>query len=70
MRATASASSPSLRAAMTTDAPRSAAISAVVRPMPLDAPVMTITWSFRLFLFSFMAEPRCKNKTQQGGIKN
>ena len=34
-----------LRAASTTRAPRSAAIRAVARPMPDDAPVMTMTCS-------------------------
>jgi hypothetical protein len=38
-------SSASSRAASTTVAPRAAAIRAVARPMPLEAPVITITCS-------------------------
>src|SRR5215470_5593583 len=45
IRSTTSSSVSLLRAASTTLAPFLAAVSAVHRPMPLDAPVMTITCS-------------------------
>src|SRR3954466_2402277 len=49
----------SLRAAITTRAPRLAAIRAVARPIPLEAPVMTMTWSLRaLGLRFFMRDPQ------------
>src|SRR3954469_876090 len=49
----------SLRAAITTRAPRLAAIRAVARPIPLEAPVMTMTWCLRaLGLRFFMREPQ------------
>jgi hypothetical protein len=44
----------SLRALNTTRAPCRAAILAVVRPMPLDAPVMTITCSSSGFKYTFI----------------
>ena len=43
------ASSSSLRDASTTAAPRRAAIRAVTSPIPLDAPVMTMTCSLTDF---------------------
>jgi hypothetical protein len=43
MRSHAARRSISLRELSTTRAPASAAISAVVSPMPLEAPVITIT---------------------------
>src|SRR3954464_12571924 len=46
MRSTRSSSASSRRAETTTEAPRLASVLAVSRPMPDDAPVMTITcWS-------------------------
>src|SRR3954453_1394552 len=45
----------SLRAATTSLAPRAASSSADSRPMPLDAPTTTTTWS--LIGFSFMCPP-------------
>jgi hypothetical protein len=44
----------SLRAASTSRAPRLAAIRAVTKPMPLLAPVMTITWSLSFFNLYFI----------------
>ena len=50
-----SRSAASLRAASTTAAPCAAAIRAVTSPMPLLAPVMTITCSARGFRVGFIA---------------
>src|SRR3954471_13887898 len=49
IRLTMSLSVPSLRAASTTLAPFFAAVSAVAKPMPLEAPVITMTCSFKGF---------------------
>src|SRR4051812_34206701 len=55
-----------LRAASTTRAPRLAAIRAVARPMPLDAPVMTMTCCFRDFGRSFFMPPFASNPRAGG----
>src|SRR5215217_6977398 len=56
MPATARFRSGLLRETSTTRAPRFAASRAVTRPMPLDAPVITTTWSASGF--SFTSIPR------------
>ncbi len=57
IRAAASSRACPLRAARTTLAPRLAAVSAVARPMPDDAPVITITCSDSFFNFADMMYP-------------